>query len=251
MTNNEIKEIKSLSQSKFRQKYNKFVAEGHKSCIELLAQANIKIDTVYHLESWTPHLNDAPQKVRSIQVDRKTMSRISNLNTPSEVLIVAKISRNQFTLDTPIQGYALYLDRIQDPGNVGTILRIADWYGVRTVIRNSGTADWFHPKVVQASMGSLSAVHRYEDPDDTIKSTDTPTYGAFLEGDPIESITWNPHGILVVGNEGQGIDPSLEPYIQEKIFIPGSTSKTAESLNVGVATGILCHTVFSSLQKRD
>ncbi len=235
-----IKHIKSLHQPKFRQMYNIFIAEGDKVCTELLKTPKFKIDSIYII-------NDSLHKYEKLLggmvaelVTPNEMEQISTLKTPSDILLLLEIREDGDNVLLKPNISAIYLDGIQDPGNTGTIIRIADWYGVDVVVRSPQSADFFNPKVVQASMGSLVNVALITADYSKILSSGKDLYGTFMDGVDIHTITMKSDAILVMGSEGKGISPELEKSIQNKISIKGSRSKIAESLNVAVAAGIIC-----------
>jgi TrmH family RNA methyltransferase len=164
------------------------------------------------------------------------MDSVSQLKTSSSILAVVKYFNPPILKKTSL--LTLALDGIQDPGNLGTIIRLADWFGVSKIICSIDTVDCFNSKVVQATMGSLFRVHiQYQELDTYLNSFDGPIYGAFMEGTDMRDINLSKESILIMGNEGQGIRPSTAKFITDKITIPGSGN--AESLNVGIATGVL------------
>ena len=231
---NKIKYIRSLGQKKFRDEYGLFVAEGEKIVAEAKA-SGYHIEEIYHAD----------------EIGSETMSRISNLSSPSPVLAVIRKPefRTEDILDhlTPqTRGLFLALDGVKDPGNLGTIIRVADWFGVDAIFASPGTVEVYNPKVVQATMGAifrkrviytdLSAVcKRFE-------SAGLPVYGTFLEGENIYGKTLSPNGLLIMGNEGNGIRPETQAFINQKLFIPPHPAgcETSESLNVAIATAICC-----------
>lgn len=236
----EIKWIKSLSQKKFRDEYGLFVVEGRKMVEELVCSAFIthRIITTQPL--------DFPVAGHSVeQVNAATMARLSALKTPPSVLaVVEKPVASKFPPPAPDE-LLLALDNIQDPGNVGTIIRLADWFGIRRLVCSPGTADCYNPKVVQATMGAIFRVklHYTELPEFLRQAKkSTVIYGAFLDGNNIYQKQLTPGGVVVVGNESNGISPEVAAAVSGRLFIPPfpAGAVTSESLNVAVSTAILC-----------
>lgn len=240
MTVAEIKRIKSLSQKKNRDEYGLFVVEGKKMVEELVSSTFIthRIITAKPLDfPVTGHIVE--------QVNAATMARLSALKTPSSVLaVVEKPAASKCLPPTPDE-LLLALDNIQDPGNVGAIIRLADWFGIRRLVCTPGTADCYNPKVVQATMGAIFRVqvHYTELPEFLRQAKKSTTiYGAFINGDNIYQKQLTPGGVVVVGNEGNGISPGVAATVSERLFIPPfpAGAITSESLNVAVSTAILC-----------
>jgi RNA methyltransferase, TrmH family len=235
LSKKEVKDIQSLSLKKHRDESQLFVAEGPKIVEELIQLAPFNVLGVYGLEEWT-HANLKFSDVVTIEtIAPELLEKLSHLKTPNKVLAVLQ----QFKTESPnIDSVALYLDTIQDPGNFGTIIRIADWFGIEHVVCSAGCADLYNPKVVQATMGSIARVKVFYDNDGSwINSQQLPVYGASLEGKSVYSHEKIEQGIIMIGNESKGISDELQKIITEKITIPGKGK--AESLNAAVATGIL------------
>jgi len=241
LVKSQVKYIQSLSQKKLREEEGVFVAEGPKIINELLAASNIDIKQLYATESWVgahQALYDSLNPAIITLVDNKELERISFLTTPNEVLGIF----NKPSFSSPIKAKAcisILLDTIQDPGNLGTILRCADWFGISQIICSEECADIFSTKVVQSSMGSISRVQvLYTDPDTFLKkNSEVPVYAALLEGKNLYDYPKIKEGIIIVGNESKGIRPSLIGQGIHKITIPRKGH--AESLNAAVATGII------------
>lgn len=244
-----IKFIKSLHQKKYRQKYNNFIVEGDKMAKEILNHPSFLIKGVYATESWlTTNQNILKLPVEKIfKVSLTELDRISALKSPNQVLIVAHIPPNQFPKKH--QKFALFLDNIQDPGNMGTILRIADWYGIHTIFVTPDTVELFNPKVIQGSMGAFlrTKVIVASLREITEKFPQKTVYGAYMKGENIFAVQKAQDSLLVIGNEGKGIHPENKQYIQFPITIPAGVNGQAESLNAGIATGIICTEFAKSL----
>ncbi|MBC7885794.1 MAG: RNA methyltransferase [Saprospiraceae bacterium] len=238
----QIKDLRALHLPKFRQIYNKFIAEGDNACIEFLKSEKYKIQGLYVTNGFEAayeiYLKD--KKVDLISVTAAEMAQISILKTPSPILMLLEQFEESPNLLLNHELCAIYLDGVQDPGNVGTIIRIADWFGVDMVIRSPDSADFFNPKVVQATMGSMVNVHLITAGLENVFIFGRKIYGTFLEGVAVSETNIEKNGILVMGSEGKGISAGNKKYIHECITIPGHSARIAESLNVSVAAGIIC-----------
>lgn len=245
LSKNKIRYIHSLEQKKFRRQENAFVAEGHKSVGDLLT-AGCTARLIIATEEWRCPVT-LSDKTECITVTEEELKKASLLLTPQQVLGVFTMS-GQDSLppaDTIEKELCLCLDGVQDPGNLGTIIRTADWFGIRHIICSQTTADAFNPKVVQATMGSIARVRIcYTDLTGWLPSLPegTPVYGTMLEGDDLYSATLSDHGIIVMGNEGNGISEEVGTLLTQRLLIPPypTCNKTAESLNVSIATAIIC-----------
>ena len=237
-----LKEIKALQQPKFRQIYNKFIAEGDKVCIEFLKNQNFKINQIL-ISSGSEEKYKTFVKHMTIDTDiisSKEMEQISALKTASDILLLLEKKEDNINDLFKSDASAIYLDGVQDPGNVGTIIRIADWFGVDAVIRSEESADFFNPKVVQSSMGSMANTLLITSDIETVSSLKKPIYGTYMKGAEMKKIIMESGAILVLGSEGKGISVIADKYIHKKVTIPGARYKIAESLNVSVAAGIIC-----------
>jgi TrmH family RNA methyltransferase len=237
ISKNQIKLIQSLKQIKFRREYGLFVAEGVKIVVELI-KSEIKVKTIYGLLEWVEENQDVCEKagIEVFRVNQKELERISNLSTPNQVLAVCEIPEwdSRDNRENEIQ---LALDGIRDPGNLGTIIRTADWFGVKEIICSDDCVDAYNPKVVQATMGSIARVKlTYTELSHYLAKTRTEVYATVLEGDSIFD-TSPSKGIFVIGNESKGIRQEVLQHATRKISIPSQGA--AESLNASVATGIV------------
>ncbi|MDR3261610.1 MAG: RNA methyltransferase [Tannerella sp.] len=235
-----IKWVRSLEMKKYRDKYQLFVAEGNKLVAELIRV--FPCEWMLAETSWMATQGDLPAK-ELVVADEGDIRKVSLLKSPQQVLAVFQCPGFSLEEADPANQLILALDGIQDPGNLGTIIRLADWFGIEHVVCSADTADVFGPKTVQATMGALARVKvYYTDLEKYLKSWDTPVYGAFPEGDRMYEKTLSANGILVMGNEGNGIRPAIEALIGERLYIPPfPASRTgSESLNVAVATAIIC-----------
>ncbi|MCB9310508.1 MAG: RNA methyltransferase [Lewinellaceae bacterium] len=232
-----IKEVRALHLAKRRKEAGMFIAEGIKTCQTMLSTGKFK--PVYIFSAHTlSHLELGLKTDATIKVSAKEMSQISQLKQPSDILVVFSIPNTPITT-MKSDDKIIYLDNVQDPGNVGTIIRLADWFGIEAVVRSFDSADFYNPKVVQAAMGSLAKVNLYEAELSEIVGEKI-VYGTYMEGTSIFETQFIDNAILVLGSEGHGISEKNAKYIQEKITIYGASNKIAESLNVSVAAGIIC-----------
>ncbi len=244
-----IREIRSLHKAEGRKSRHRFLVEGPKMVAELL-KSNWPLREIFATEAWPGWSagNTLSGDPAVYAVSEAELSRISTLVTPNQVLAVADIP--PVTLDWKLLSgdLTLALDGISDPGNLGTILRIADWFGIRQVLCSRGSVDVFSPKTVQASMGSVFRVNvLVEDLKSFLSDLppDLPVYGSFPEGPPLHQTKLQQKGLLLIGSESHGISAGLIPLISHKVSIsafahPGQTGR-AESLNAAFATAILCH----------
>jgi TrmH family RNA methyltransferase len=245
ISKNTIKYLRSLHLKKFRQKYNKFIVEGDKICREFLQQSRFKLDTLYATEDWLETnenlINVYPEQC--FDVSDRELKQISALKTPNQAVIVADIDDESIDFTKVKEGWALYLDGLQDPGNMGTILRIANWFGIDYVFKSVDTVEIYNPKVLQASMGAFLRVHVETLDLEDLKAQmgeEFPIVGTVLNGENIYDYQGPKNGIIVIGNEGKGIAENNMEYLTHHLTIPSATQTGMESLNAGVATGIVC-----------
>ncbi|MEO7313138.1 MAG: RNA methyltransferase [Chitinophagaceae bacterium] len=243
---NELKYIQSLSQKKSRTESGQFVAEGPKLIAELLNRKPAWVRNIYATEEWWNHQTQQARNKHQRQftaVQPFELEKMSNLQTPQEVLAVLEIPKTQFhhaANASATKNWLLVLDGIQDPGNMGTIIRTAHWFGIGQIICSPDCADVYQPKTVQATMGSIFGVEIfYENLEDFFGQNQLPVYGALLKGAPVDRIDPETKGIIIIGNEGRGIRPELIPFINHPVTIPGIGD--AESLNAGIAAGIMLY----------
>ena len=246
LSKNQIKHIASLQMKKFRDEHQQFVAEGHKIVMEL-AGSRFKITGIYGSKAWISEnaLLLPDKNIPLFETGEAEMQRITALSTPSPVLAVVQIPDHAEIRKT--SGWGLALDDIRDPGNMGTIIRIADWFGMDFILCSRNCVDLFNPKVVQATMGSIARTSLYScDLPGELKrlaAAGMPVFGAFLEGRSIYETESPESGIILIGNESRGISADLKPFVTKKIFIPAYGSAyggKAESLNASVAAAIIC-----------
>lgn len=231
-----IKLIKSLQQKKYRNEHQLFVVEGKKSVEELL-ESDLECYGVYYTAE--NDLNDSHPKAEL--VSSKELAQMSSLKTPPGILGVFHFPKPS----TPVfEDWSLVLDDIRDPGNLGTIIRLCDWFGIRQLICSKQTVDCFNPKTLQATMGSISRVQiHYVDLMEFLTQSELPIYGAFMDGDSIYKAKLPQKGLLVMGNEANGISDAVQKLISQRISIPSYGDSSTESLNVAMATGILLNEI--------
>ena len=230
ISKNQIKFVRQLEQKKYRKKEGLFVAEGPKVVGDLL-RAGFKAHTIFATSEWES------QGQTFQEVSDEELRRVSFLQHPQRVLALFSIP----TESVPsVSSLSLALDDVQDPGNLGTIIRIADWFGIDTIYCSENTADAWSPKVVQATMGSIARVNIiYTDLQELISKAQVPVYGTLLDGQDIYTQELSKEGIIVMGNEGNGISAPIRKLINRRLLIP-QFHEGPESLNVAIATAITC-----------
>lgn len=243
LSKNDIKNIKSLEHKKFRTEKGLFIAEGHKTVLELTGKFSCTL--LAATQDWLDcHRNIPAERIESVTTDE--LKRASLLQSPQDVLAVFRIPKSEIKMsDTAQNNIVLALDDVQDPGNLGTIIRLADWFGIKDVFCSKGTADIYNPKAVQATMGALARVRvHYTDLKQSIKELpeSVPVYGTFLDGEIIYDTKLSANGVIIMGNEGNGITPEIKQSVTHKLYIPNwpKGAPTSESLNVAIATAIVC-----------
>lgn len=245
MSQTQIKFIQSLSRQKYRKAHNAYLVEGSKNAKEWLASGQ-KINIIAALQGWIDqHREEIARQPQAFVLPLKEfeLQKISTLKTPQSVVLVIE-KPEPLDIKIPENHWSLYLEEIKDPGNMGTIIRIADWFGIKQVFYSENCVEIYNPKVVQATMGSLIRVTTLPCPLEklfSVVSTEKlPLYAASLEGENLKTI--QPEklraGIIAMGNESLGLSQTLQNHAHFKLKIPGKGH--AESLNVAVATGILC-----------
>lgn len=238
MTKAEIQLVRSLADKRGRAEHGLFLAEGEKLIGELRA-SHLRVRRIYALEGIF-----AGEEVETVAP--RDMERLSQLKTPSNSLALVEIPHYRLKTADLRGQLTLALDEVQNPGNVGTIIRLADWFGIRDILCSEGTADCFNPKVVQATMGAILRVRVHYTPLAPLLAEAAaggiPVYGTFLEGENIYAGELSPTGIVVMGNEGRGVTEAAARSVTRKLFIPPwpAGRRGSESLNVAMATGIVC-----------
>ncbi|PTD14525.1 TrmH family RNA methyltransferase [Flavobacterium columnare] len=233
LSKNQIKLVSSLHQKKYRKEYGLFLAEGVKVIRELLA-SKFELEHLYMVEEL---FDDLPAKFKTL-VSTVELNRMSALTTANNCLALFRIPKERVLKE---EGLIVALDDVRDPGNLGTIIRLCDWFGVSQIVCTKETVDLYNPKVIQATMGSVSRVDvHYVDLEVFLNSTKLPIYGTFMDGNNIYKEELSNQGILILGNEANGISEKIENKVAHKIAIPqfGDLQKT-ESLNVATATAIV------------
>ncbi|BCY27482.1 TrmH family RNA methyltransferase [Flavobacterium okayamense] len=236
LSKNQIKLITSLTQKKYRKQHQLFIAEGKKVIDELL-QSNFELESLF-VTNDKLFTTISESKINAITPNE--LKKISVLTTANDCLAVFKI-KMPIASENKIEGLVLALDDIRDPGNVGTIIRLCDWFGIETLLCSEGTVDVYNPKVVQATMGSISRVNVvYTNLEKVLKGTTLPIFGTFMDGENIYNEELPKEGIIVMGNEANGISEAIQNLVIQKIAIPrfGKLQQT-ESLNVATATAII------------
>ena len=236
ISKNQVKFIRQLEQKKFRRREGLFVAEGTKVVGDLMARYQPK--ALYATKEWLmTHPTPGAEEITD-----EELRRLSFQQHPQQVLALFPLPANPVL--KPIEGLALALDGVQDPGNLGTIIRIADWFGISTIICSEDTVDAWNPKVVQATMGSLARVNIIYYSMTTLLDAlpkDFPVYGTFLDGDNIYTQELSKEGLIIMGNEGNGISDAVRCRVNRRLLIPDfHHGQTADSLNVAIATAITC-----------
>lgn len=239
-----LKLIRSLDVKKFRKESNLFIAEGGKTVTDLL-NSGIECKKIIATKSWLDENVTKDIKAEIIEVSNQELERASFLRTPQGVLGIFSQRNRILDESIPQRELCLALDDIQDPGNLGTIIRIADWFGIETIYCSTNTADVYNPKTIQATMGAIGRVNIfYTDLPSFLSKVkkQVPIYGTFLNGKNLYTETITQNGIIVMGNEGNGISEECAKEINKRLFIPNYPTErdTSESLNVSTATAIIC-----------
>ncbi len=256
VSKNEIGFVNSLKDKKHRKIEGLFVAEGIKMAAELL-NSNYNIHAVYAISDWIKKSKGLSRK-DVIEVTKAELQKMSSLSTANEVLIVAKIPEHHFEFNELNDKLTLVLDTIQDPGNMGTIIRIADWFGINVIICSETCVDLYNPKVIQATMGSIVRVKVFTNNLKTVlshckKEFKLNVYGALLNETTIYKEKLVQRGLILMGNESKGISKELIEFVTHKITIPSFSNSNdlgkAESLNVAIATAIVCSEFRRSLKE--
>jgi TrmH family RNA methyltransferase len=242
ISKNQLKYVRQLEQKKYRKREGLFVAEGVKVVNDLLLRYKPKMLFATHEYLETHPLHNAT--FETIEVSTDELTRLSFLQHPQQVLALFPIPTINYQLSTINYNLSLALDGVQDPGNLGTIIRIADWFGIENIYCSEDTVDAWNPKVVQATMGSISRVNLiYIDLLQMLDNlpSDFPVYGTFLDGKNIYEESLSQEGLVIMGNEGNGISDAVRSRVNRRLLIPDfHQGGTADSLNVAIATAITC-----------
>ncbi|TKC03918.1 TrmH family RNA methyltransferase [Pedobacter frigoris] len=248
LSKSQISFIKSLHQKKYRKENGIFIIEGIKSIVEFI-QSSYQIHSIYYLAQYQSLLPSLPANIKLFEVNNAELDKISTLQTPQGIIALVHIPKSAVLDLNALKGsFSLVLDGIQDPGNLGTIIRTADWFGFKNVICSNNTVEVYNPKTVQATMGSLSRVNTfYLDLQELLSQTKLPIFGAVLNGNSMYKTNWGNEGLVILGNEGQGISNEVMNLITNPVTIPRVGG--AESLNVAISAAILCADINRNLQK--
>lgn len=254
LSKNKIKYLTSLSEKKARLENKAFLVEGEKMVFELL-DSNFTVTTLLYTEKYEQAFKLLTNNIERLTISEGEAAKISTMKTPQGIFAVAEIPPNFYNSGIVLSGeFSLVLHDIQDPGNLGTIVRTADWFGIRQILCSKSTADILNPKVLQSTMGAVFRVNvTYTDLNETIAAIKKqhhgiPIYAAVLEGDNLYKTDTGKNGILLMGNESKGLSKELLEIATHKITIPrfGNSPKSSESLNVSVATAI----ILSEMQRK-
>jgi TrmH family RNA methyltransferase len=239
LSKSQINLLKSLQQKKFRREHGLFIVEGHKSIAEFINSA-YPVEAVYYTPSFDSKVLKLSQKINFCEISVTDLEKVSSLKTPQDALALIKIPQWPVLQHEQLKGkFSLVLDGIQDPGNMGTIIRIADWFGIDHIICSEDTVDAYNPKVVQACMGSLARVKvHYTSLTGFLPAIKIPLFGALLDGENIYNTDFGKEGLIVMGNEGNGLRFEVQNLVNRAITIPRIGK--AESLNVAIATALFC-----------
>ena len=244
ISKNRIKYVRSLEMKKYRKAEGVFVAEGHKLVGDLLGA--FPCVYVAATQEW---MDSHVHELKGVEMDVVTdeeLRRVSLMETPQQVLAVFRQRIDEVDVNRVVgEQLCLALDDVQNPGNVGTIIRLADWFGIEHIFCSRGCADLYNPKTVQATMGAMARVQVHEvDLPQMLSSLpdDVPVYGTFLDGDNLYDKSLENRGLIIMGNEGKGVSADVEAHVTERLYIPNYPAgrETSESLNVAIATAIVC-----------
>lgn len=235
----QISLITSLQNKKYRKQHGLFIVEGIKSVMEFIS-SSYEVESIFYTGDANTKVGKISHNIKSYELTDTEFQKISTLKSPQGILALVKLPLQQKIVPSNLKNkFSLVLDDVQDPGNLGTIIRTAEWFGIEHIICSIGTVDAYNPKVVQATMGSLARLQiHYTDLTDFIPATGLKVYGALLNGQSIYQTVWANEGLIVMGNEGNGISDEIIALIDQAVTIPRIGQ--AESLNVAVATTIFC-----------
>jgi len=239
LSKSQISFIKSLHQKKYRKEHGLFIVEGIKSLQEFF-QSSYQIHTIFYNSEQYHLLPKLPANINLFEVKNAELEKISTLQTPQGFLALVYIPKNsKLELNAIKNQFTLVLDGVQDPGNMGTIIRTADWFGFKNIICSTDCVEIYNPKTVQATMGSLARINIYETDLPALLDKNTiPVFGALLDGESIYKTQWGTEGLVILGNEGKGISAEVIKKINKPVTIPRVGA--AESLNVAVSAAIFC-----------
>ncbi len=235
----QISLITSLQNKKYRKQHGLFIVECIKSVMEFIS-SSYEVESIFYTDDANTKVGKISHNIKSHELTETEFQKISALKSPQGILALVKLPLQQKIVPSNLKNkFSLVLDDVQDPGNLGTIIRTAEWFGIEHIICSIGTVDAYNPKVVQATMGSLARLQiHYTDLTDFIPATGLKVYGALRDGQSIYQTVWADEGLIVMGNEGNGISDEIIALIDQAVTIPRLGQ--AESLNVAVATTIFC-----------
>ncbi|WP_243349075.1 TrmH family RNA methyltransferase [Parabacteroides sp. FAFU027] len=240
LSKNQIKFIQSLQQKKYRNESGCFIAEGNKLVTDLAPA--FECEWLVATDEWLSAHSDVKANL-ILSASKDELAKASGLTTPQDVIAIFKKPEYQFSPSDMKGKLTLASDHIQDPGNLGTIIRLADWFGIEQIICSTDTVDLYNPKTVQSTMGALARVKVHYLPlAEVLTQTQISVYGTFLDGEDMYKTDLAEEGIIIMGNEGNGISPEIETLVTKKLYIPNFPEgrETSESLNVAIATSIIC-----------
>ncbi|MFN0292145.1 TrmH family RNA methyltransferase [Pedobacter helvus] len=245
LSKSQISFIKSLHQKKYRKENGIFIIEGIKSIVEFL-KSDYQLHSIYYTPKISATLPKVSTNINLFEVTETELQKISTLQMPQGILALVHIpSKKDININLLKNQFSLVLDDVQDPGNLGTIIRTADWFGIKNVICSENTVEAYNPKTVQSTMGSLCRVNvQYTSLNSFLAQAKLPIYGALLNGANIYQTQWEKEGLILLGNEGHGIGTALIEKINFPVTIPRFGD--AESLNVAVSAAIFCSEVCRS-----
>lgn len=239
LSKNQIKYINSLQQKKFRQEHQSFIVEGAKSVLELI-QSDFEVELLFVTDDFYKENESLLEKqpIRPEIVMQAELERVGLFSSNNAALATVKIKANQ-EIFAQENEYVLILDDIRDPGNLGTIIRVADWYGIKKIVCSKETVDFYSPKVISSTMGSFTRVAiYYTDLVTFLNANKLKVYGTFLDSANVHQTQFAEAAYIVIGNEANGISEGVERLVTDKITIPRFGA--AESLNAGIATAVIC-----------
>lgn len=239
LSKSQISFIRSLHHKKYRKEHGLFLVEGLKSITEFL-QSSYEIYALYVTDATAAKVLKIPHNINAVEITNTDLQRISTLQTPNDALAVFYIPQKSIIKAAQYKNaFSLALDGVQDPGNLGTIIRTADWFGIRNIICSEDTVEAWNPKTVQSTMGSLARINMvYADLSTFFSSIQMPVFGTLLSGESVYDTNFGNEGILLLGSEGRGITDEIKPFITKAVTI--FRFGNAESLNVAVAAAVCC-----------
>ena len=248
LSKSQVSFVKSLHHKKFRKEHRLFIVEGIKSVSEFI-HSDYSVNSIYCTENVMPKLANLSKKIKLNLITEADLHKISTLSAPQNILALVQLPDDKDIETLHLKGtFTLALDGIQDPGNLGTIIRSADWFGINQIICSEDCVEAYNPKVVQATMGSLSRINiQVGNLPEIFKRNNVPVFGAMLQGTPITETDFGNEGIIVLGNEGTGISDAVINAVSRKVVIPGFGK--AESLNVAVCASLFCYEVSRNILK--